>query len=39
VLLKKLEYVAESLAEDMKSGAWAGKTVTLKYKLDTFKGA
>lgn len=36
-LLKKLEKCAESLAEDLQDKSFAGKTVTLKYKLDTFK--
>lgn len=36
--MRKLEEVVDELVEDMKEGGWAGKTVTLKYKLDTFKG-
>ena len=30
--------VAEELERDMSKRGWAGKTVTLKFKLDTFKG-
>jgi len=37
-LLDKLEQIAQSLAEDMEHGGWAAKTITLKYKLDTYKG-
>ncbi|KAG8926671.1 hypothetical protein FRC01_008524 [Tulasnella sp. 417] len=36
-LFKKLEKCAESLAEDLQEKSFAGRTVTLKYKLDTFK--
>ncbi|KAG8942510.1 hypothetical protein FRC00_011788, partial [Tulasnella sp. 408] len=36
-LFKKLEKCAESLAEDLQDKSFAGRTVTLKYKLDTFK--
>ena len=34
----KLEEVAAELSDDMSQGGWTGKTVTLKYKLDTYKG-
>ena len=34
----KLEEVAAELSDDMSEGGWTGKTVTLKYKLDTYKG-
>ena len=37
-LLEKLQEVTEELEKDMAKRGWAGKTVTLKYKLDTFKG-
>ncbi|KAF9227351.1 DNA/RNA polymerase [Gyrodon lividus] len=37
MILSKLEEVANELAEDMTSGGWTGKTVTLKYKLDTYQ--
>jgi hypothetical protein len=36
-LLEKLEHIAEDLEEDMVRTGWAGRTVTLKYKLDTFQ--
>lgn len=38
MILAKLEDVADELARDMVSGGWTGKTVTLKYKLDTYQG-
>lgn len=38
MILSKLEDVADELARDMVSGGWTGKTVTLKYKLDTYGG-
>lgn len=38
MILSKLEEVADELARDMVSGGWTGKTVTLKYKLDTYQG-
>ena len=34
----KLEEVASELSSDMIEGGWTGKTITLKYKLDTYKG-
>jgi len=37
MILSKLEDVADELARDMVSGGWTGKTVTLKYKLDTYE--
>ncbi|KAG8213936.1 IMS-domain-containing protein [Butyriboletus roseoflavus] len=37
MILSKLEDVADELARDMVSGGWTGKTVTLKYKLDTYQ--
>ncbi|THH28737.1 hypothetical protein EUX98_g5433 [Antrodiella citrinella] len=36
-ILKKLEEVAAELEADMEGGGWTGKTVTLKYKLDTYQ--
>jgi len=33
--MEKLEHVAEELEEDAAHGGWAGRTITLKYKLDT----
>ncbi|KAI0705092.1 hypothetical protein C8T65DRAFT_653194, partial [Cerioporus squamosus] len=33
----KLEEVAAELSSDMTEGGWTGKTITLKYKLDTYK--
>ncbi|RDX47961.1 DNA/RNA polymerase [Lentinus brumalis] len=33
----KLEEVAAELSGDMTDGGWTGKTITLKYKLDTYK--
>ena len=37
-IFKKLEEVAAELSEDMEASGWTGKTVTLKYKLDTYQG-
>lgn len=34
-ILEKLEHVSEELEEDATRTGWAGKTITLKYKLDT----
>ncbi|KAG2099124.1 IMS-domain-containing protein [Suillus cothurnatus] len=36
-ILAKLEEVAGELEDDMVRGGWTGKTVTLKFKLDTFQ--
>ncbi|KAH7925515.1 IMS-domain-containing protein [Leucogyrophana mollusca] len=36
-IFRKLEEVAAELEGDMVSGGWTGKTVTLKYKLDTYQ--
>jgi DNA polymerase kappa len=36
-ILQKLEDIAAELGDDMERGGWAGRTVTLKYKLDTFE--
>jgi DNA polymerase kappa len=37
-ILKKLDEVAAELEQDMEHSGWMGRTVTLKYKLDTFQG-
>lgn len=37
-ILAKLDEVAAELEEDMERTGWTGKTVTLKYKLDTYQG-
>ena len=37
-ILQKLEEVAAELENDMESNGWTGKTVTLKFKLDTYQG-
>lgn len=37
-ILQKLGEVAAELEEDMETGGWTGRTVTLKYKLDTYQG-
>ncbi|KAJ3999637.1 IMS-domain-containing protein [Lentinula boryana] len=36
-ILQKLEEVAEELENDMTETGWAGRTVTLKYKLDDYQ--
>ncbi|KIY74363.1 IMS-domain-containing protein [Cylindrobasidium torrendii FP15055 ss-10] len=36
-LLQKLEEVAQELEDDMEHSGWTGRTVTLKYKLDTYQ--
>ncbi|KAI0075742.1 DNA/RNA polymerase [Panus rudis PR-1116 ss-1] len=36
-IFQKLEEVAAELEHDMQSDGWTGKTVTLKYKLDTYQ--
>lgn len=36
-ILEKLEEVAEELERDMAENGWMGKTVTLKFKLDTYQ--
>jgi DNA polymerase kappa len=36
-IMGKLEEVVNELYEDMKKGGWVGRTITLKYKLDTFQ--
>lgn len=37
-LLEKLEHVASELEMDMVNNGWTGRTITLKYKLDTYQG-
>lgn len=37
-IFAKLEEVSAELEEDMERTGWTGKTVTLKYKLDTYQG-
>ena len=37
-ILQKLEEVAVELEKDMQKTGWTGRTVTLKYKLDTYQG-
>ncbi|KAH9979034.1 hypothetical protein BGW80DRAFT_1442884 [Lactifluus volemus] len=36
-ILQKLEDIAAELEDDMERGGWSGRTVTLKYKLDTYE--
>lgn len=36
--MQKLDEVATDLENDMEQNGWAGRTVTLKYKLDTYQG-
>jgi DNA polymerase kappa len=37
-ILEKLQSVASDLEEDLARTGWAGQTITLKYKLDTYQG-
>lgn len=37
-ILQKLEEVAEELENDMTETGWAGRTITLKYKLENYQG-
>lgn len=37
-IFQKLQEVAAELESDMVHNGWTGKTVTLKYKLDTYQG-
>ena len=37
-ILAKLDEVADELEKDMKNSGWAGRTVTLKYKLNSYQG-
>lgn len=36
--MEKLNEVAAELEKDMEQDGWTGRTVTLKYKLDTYQG-
>jgi DNA polymerase kappa len=36
-ILQKLEDIAVELEDDMERGGWAARTVTLKYKLNTYE--
>jgi len=36
-ILEKLEDIATELDDEMERGGWSGRTITLKYKLDTFE--
>lgn len=37
-ILEKLDEVAAELENDMETNGWTGRTVTLKFKLDTYQG-
>lgn len=37
-ILAKLDEVAAELEKDMEGDGWTGRTITLKYKLDTYQG-
>lgn len=37
-ILQKLEEVAADLESDMAENGWTGRTVALKFKLDTYQG-
>ena len=37
-ILEKLSEVSAELEQDMNETGWTGRTVTLKYKLDTYQG-
>lgn len=37
-ILQKLHEIATELEKDMQQNGWTGRTVTLKYKLDTYQG-
>ncbi|KAG6850960.1 hypothetical protein H0H93_005829 [Arthromyces matolae] len=37
-IMEKLKDVATELENDMKQHGWTGRTITLKFKLDTFQG-
>ncbi|KAJ7647371.1 hypothetical protein FB45DRAFT_822203 [Roridomyces roridus] len=38
-ILEKLEEVCTELESDMEETQWTGRTITLKYKLETFEGS
>ena len=37
-MVEKLEDIAAELEDDMRETGWTGRTVTLKYKTETFQG-
>jgi DNA polymerase kappa len=37
-ILEKLDEVCAELESDMEETQWTGRTITLKYKLDSFEG-
>ena len=37
-ILEKLSDISNELEKDMNESGWTGRTVTLKYKLDTYQG-
>jgi len=37
-ILAKLMHVATELEGDLERTGWAGRTITLKFKLDSFRG-
>lgn len=37
-ILEKLSEISVELEKDMSETGWTGRTVTLKYKLDTYQG-
>lgn len=37
-ILDKMDEIAVELAQDMEQNGWAAKTITLKYKLNTYEG-
>ena len=37
-ILEKLSEISVELEKDMTEMGWIGRTVTLKYKLDTYQG-
>lgn len=37
-ILEKLSDISNELEKDMDESGWTGRTVTLKYKLDTYQG-
>jgi hypothetical protein len=38
-ILEKLDAVATEIEDDMQRSGWTAKTVTLKFKLDTYQGS
>jgi DNA polymerase kappa len=37
-MVEKLVEIAAELEDDMRETGWTGRTVTLKYKTDSFQG-